>query len=894
MKKKLLALLLCVGMLAEAAIPLFANDVVAESDYDETENGIAVETDSEETNELMVSTEQETYENEKTLYIEDGNITISVNDNGQTTYSQNYTEGLCDTLYLSNRDTATRYNGTVIINSVEGFEIHVVLRDLSIESNGNAFLVQGNGSVNIELDGNNILKSASPYAGLEIDTTSSIVINDVDNNGSLGAQGGGAGIGSATNRDNGKITINGGTIRAIGGFNSAGIGGGDSGSAGLITINGGSITAQCAWYGCGIGSGSYSDEGGRIIINGGSIVANSSVHGAGIGGAESGFVDEIIIDGGEITSSGRGWEAGMGDGHGNSKSVVILNGKVTSTGGKYDLGFADGAVRVTSVAGRNEDGTFTTVNHIHTFDTIVSDTPATYDSPRLISFYCLNSECSKYGELIEYPIGEKLEFVIPDDAVYYNGSYYKVYTITSNAIGSEAWSEANKYCTDVGGHLAVIGNQEENDFLAGYLKEKNYSSAYFGYTDEEVEGTWIWVDCEEVSTYENWAEGEPNSSSEDYAMFYFAGGNRFSDGQWNNGHFGTITLSDDKNFICEWNVIIPPQSPTITGVQPTYTLALGDTLTLDGTLTAAGDGKLNVVTLKHNETGTTFTPRRMELNGSTNAFNLADFGVLTTDEYPLNTVGVHEFVIYASADNYTVTNNAITSFAVQVVEAVEESSETVICNNPVDYAGNYRSFTATFRAMPASAYLQFDNQHDPNQWLDEGYCADNVLFRIDLNDIVENDGQYVYETEFRIHSEGLASENFMRKVRVVADYTGEKTVSAAYSFQVNPIPERDEGNTIGCEYQQTFIPAVNADKPVIKNVTSHAESNGKKILSVLSYDCDASASPFFWWKSDCGTFYKINDDFTKVGFIPNGSGTVTVYMGDGLGYVTSYELTTKD
>ncbi len=426
------------------------------------------------------------------------------------------------------------------------------------------------------------------------------------------------------------------------------------------------------------------------------------------------------------------------------------------------------------------------------------------------------------------------------------------------------------------------------------MKEKNYSNAYFGYTDEEIEGTWVWVDCNESSTYENWAEGEPNSSREDYAMFYFAGGNRFSDGQWNNGHFGTITLSDDKNFICEWNVITPPQSPTITGVQPVYTLALGDTLTLDGTLTAAGDGKLNVVTLKHNETGTTFPPRRMEINSSTNTFNLADFGALTTDEYPLNTVGVHEFVIYASADNYTVTNNAITSFAVQVVEAVEESSETVVCNNPVDYAGNYRSFTATFRAIPASAYLQFDNQHDPNQWLDEGYCADNVLFRIDLNDIVENDGQYVYETEFRIHSEGLASENFMRKVRVVADYAGEKTVSAAYSFQVNPIPEHDEGNTIGYEYQQTFIPAVNADKPVIKNVTSHAESNGKKILSVLSYDCDASASPFFWWKSDCGTFYKINDDFTKVGFIPNGSGTVTVYMGDGLGYVTSYELTMKD
>ena len=134
------------------------------------------------------------------------------------------------------------------------------------------------------------------------------------------------------------------------------------------------------------------------------------------------------------------------------------------------------------------------------------------------------------------------------------------------------------------------------------------------------------------------------------------------------------------------------QKPILSGFKGgLYTLALGDTLTLDGILTAAGDGKLNVVTLKHNETGTTFPPRRMELNGSTNTFNLADFGALTTDEYPLNTVGVHEFIIYASADNYTVTNNAITSFAVQVVEAVPQiisvtyDSPTIVENTDVTY-----------------------------------------------------------------------------------------------------------------------------------------------------------------------------------------------------------------
>ncbi len=65
MKKKLLALLLCVGMFAEAAIPLLANspsDMIIESDYGETEKSIAVETDSEETNthDFLVPVEQKT------------------------------------------------------------------------------------------------------------------------------------------------------------------------------------------------------------------------------------------------------------------------------------------------------------------------------------------------------------------------------------------------------------------------------------------------------------------------------------------------------------------------------------------------------------------------------------------------------------------------------------------------------------------------------------------------------------------------------------------------------------------------------------------------------------------------------------------------------------------
>jgi len=368
---------------------------------------------------------------------------------------------------------------------------------------------------------------------------------------------------------------------------------------------------------------------------------------------------------------------------------------------------------------------------------------------------------------------------IPDDAVYFNGSYYKLYTITSSNKGSAAWNEALKHCEELGGHLAVINSQEENDFLYSYITSLGISTAYFGYTDEETENTWVWVTGEE-NTYTNWHTGEPNreNTNEDYASFYW----KFTDGTWNDGNMGAGTNSDDRSYLCEWNAT--PTPPSVSGI-------------------------------------------------------------------------------------------------------------TIQCGDPVDYAGNTRIFTVIFAEKPTSAYLQFDNQYDPSKWLDDAYCASNVLFRIKPDEIVEKDGQYVYKTEFRIHSEGLESQNYMRKVRVCAEYSGTTTLSEAVSFQVNPLPVRETGNTIGYLYEQTIYDGT-ADTPAILNVTNTAGTGEDRILSVVNYSCDDAATPFFWWEADCGTFYEIAGDFTTVGFIPSSSGTVTVYMGDGLGYVTSYELTIEN
>ena len=124
-------------------------------------------------------------------------------------------------------------------------------------------------------------------------------------------------------------------------------------------------------------------------------------------------------------------------------------------------------------------------------------------------------------------------------------NYYEVF---NNGISS--WDAAEAYCESLGGHLATLTSQEENDYVYQIVRNEGYTSAYFGLTDKDNEGTWVWVTGEPVS-HTNWHSGEPNheNSNEDYAMFYF----KYSDGTWNDGDFGGKTVSGGTAFICEWD-----------------------------------------------------------------------------------------------------------------------------------------------------------------------------------------------------------------------------------------------------------------------------------------------------------------------------------------------------
>ncbi|GHV96257.1 hypothetical protein AGMMS50293_25770 [Spirochaetia bacterium] len=194
--------------------------------------------------------------------------------------------------------------------------------DGSATSNFCAFDLTG-ATVNLTLQGANVLKSGSNMAAVRAPTGAEIYISG---SGSLQAVSGtgGSGIGGSSSQSGGVITIAGGTISAKGAGNGgAGIGGGSYGNGGTITISGGNVTASSEeeeYGGAGIGGG-YGD-GGNITISGGIINATGARYSAGVGGGgPQNGAGTIAITGGVINASGGA--SGIGGGSQNLGSGTI-------------------------------------------------------------------------------------------------------------------------------------------------------------------------------------------------------------------------------------------------------------------------------------------------------------------------------------------------------------------------------------------------------------------------------------------------------------------------------------------------------------------------------------------------------------------------------------------
>lgn len=278
-----------------------------------------------------------------TWYLEDGSITVSATDSGQSV-SQGGVTKEDSAPVIRNRDSSAPTTNNVTIRADTGATANVTLEDTNIDTTGGAgpngagdaaVRTEGGGNVNLNVELDNTLQSGNTHAGVEKGNGGNLTIGSESGSGQLVATGGdgGAGIGSedrlatgnASNMNVGNITITGGDIFATGNDGGAGIGGGEYCSASDITITGGNVTAEAKSKspdhigGAGIGGGvwghyHYPGNGTDIKITGGHVTAIGGNFSAGIGGSYRSSGDNITISDAEVIAIGGTCAAGIGGG----------------------------------------------------------------------------------------------------------------------------------------------------------------------------------------------------------------------------------------------------------------------------------------------------------------------------------------------------------------------------------------------------------------------------------------------------------------------------------------------------------------------------------------------------------------------------------------------------
>ena len=329
-------------------------------------------------------------------YLEDGDITVSAGDNGQTVSQGSSTDVADDAPVIKQRDSAAATGSTITIKTSGDATANVTIKDINISSTGDAIDV-GNSSANITLEGDNKIFSEAGSAlhvsdGDVTITGSGSLEAEIggyeNNNAKIGSHegedmsgkihitgsatvtteddgedhfyGDGAGIGSGYNGNmSGSITIDeNAKVNAFSQEDGAGIGSGEDGNmSGSITISGNAqVTAGSGWDGAGIGAGESDDDppksemSGTITIGGNAkVTAWSEDSGAGIGAGEDGDVSGTITIGSsaQVTAGSDNGGAGIGAGtYGSITSTgrIILrdSAKVTAIGEDEGTGIGAG------------------------------------------------------------------------------------------------------------------------------------------------------------------------------------------------------------------------------------------------------------------------------------------------------------------------------------------------------------------------------------------------------------------------------------------------------------------------------------------------------------------------------------------------------------------------
>jgi len=95
----------------------------------------------------------------------------------------------------------------------------------------------------------------------------------------------------------------------------------------------------------------------------------------------------------------------------------------------------------------------------------------------------------------------------------WNGHFFKIYDIITD------WQTAKDYCESLGGHLATITSEDEQNYVQNMIKNANKNEYWLGASNSG--GEWQWVTGEDWN-YTNWADVQPNipSGEEQFLEMY--------------------------------------------------------------------------------------------------------------------------------------------------------------------------------------------------------------------------------------------------------------------------------------------------------------------------------------------------------------------------------------
>ena len=122
-------------------------------------------------------------------------------------------------------------------------------------------------------------------------------------------------------------------------------------------------------------------------------------------------------------------------------------------------------------------------------------------------------------------------------------------------VGPATHAVARAHCQQLGGDLASIHSQAENDqVVARIAPDGTAVKAHIGFTDMAVEGSFAWTDGTAV-TYTNWGPDEPNDNGEGEDCTALAAQHLLYS-TWND-----VGCEEELGYACRGATLPPPAPP---------------------------------------------------------------------------------------------------------------------------------------------------------------------------------------------------------------------------------------------------------------------------------------------------------------------------------------------